>query len=424
MEVSITNINDVEKEISFNVPAAELVPHFDKAYAEYIPKIEIKGFRKGKAPIDLVKKIHGEAIEYDSLSSVASDIYREVVEQRNIKPIGEPALVDMNYKRGEAFAFKIKYEIKPVVQLKDYKGIEIEKVLHKVTDKELEDEILRLRKANSTLAEAQTATDDEHVITADVQELDQSGTPLIGKKDADARFYLGDETLHQQIKDALKGSSAGESKRMTIETKHEDHSHTNHLQITVKKVEKVVLPEFNDELVKKTTKDKVTSTDEFREQLRDDLENYWKERSDRKVIDAIITEVVKRHEITVPESLVRGVQESLLEDVKNRYPNKKLPKEFNEETFREQNHDYASFQAKWFLIREQMIETEKMTVDDADLEKQAEGDAPKMGIEKEKLVSFYKSSDAVKERILSEKLISFLKEKSNITEKVTEEFIE
>ena len=107
MEVSITDITDVEKEISINVPAAELVPHFDKAYAEYIPKIEIKGFRKGKAPLDMIKKIHGEAIEYDSLSTVASNIYREVVEQRNIKPIGEPALVDMNYKRGETFVFKV-----------------------------------------------------------------------------------------------------------------------------------------------------------------------------------------------------------------------------------------------------------------------------------------------------------------------------
>lgn len=424
MEVSITDITDVEKEININVYAAELAPHFDKAYSEYLPKIEIKGFRKGKAPLDLVKKIHGEAIEYDSLSTVASDIYREVIQQRNINPIGEPALVDMNYKRGETFTFKIKYEIKPVVQLKEYQGIKIEKVLHKVTEKELDDEILRMRKANSTLAEAQTATDDEHVITADVQELDPFGTPLIGKKDADARFYLGDETLHQQIKDTLRGASSGESKRLTIETKHEDHSHTNHLEITVKKVEKVVLPDFNDELVKKTTKDKVTSTDQFRTELKADLENYWKERSDRKVIDAIITEVVKRHDVNVPESLVKGVQDSLLEDVKNRYPNKKLPKEFNEKTFREQNHAYASFQAKWFLIRERIIEAEKLTVEEADLEKQAEADAPKMGIEKEKLISFYKSSDAVKERILSEKLITFLKEKSNITEKITEEFVD
>ena len=424
MEVSITDITEVEKEISINVPAGELVPHFEKAYIRHLPNIEIKGFRKGKAPLDLVKKIHGESIEYNALDAVASDVYRQIIEERNIQPIGEPVLTDMDYRRGEAFRFKIKYEIKPSVDLKEYKGIEIEKVLHKVTDQELEDEILRLRKANSTLGEAESVADDEHVVTADVLELDESGTPLIGKRNADMRFYLGDESLNPQIKDALQGTTIGTSRKLSLETKHEDHKHTNRLEFTVKKIEKVLLPEFNDELVKKTTKDKVSTVDEFRKLLREDLESYWKEQSERKLVDAIINEIVKRHEIAVPESLIKGVTDSLLEDVKNRQPNKKFPPEFNEETFRKQNHGYAAFQAKWFLIRERILEAEALTVEDADLERMAETDAPKMGIEKERLITFYKSSDAVKDRILSEKLITLLKAKSNIKETVTEEVID
>src|SRR5258707_2456695 len=117
MDVSITDITDVEKEILINVSAEELGPHFEKAYREYLPKIEIKGFRKGKAPLDLVKQIHGEAIEYNALDSIASEVYRDVIKERDIHPIGDPVLTDMDYKLGEALTFKIKYQIKPSFQL-------------------------------------------------------------------------------------------------------------------------------------------------------------------------------------------------------------------------------------------------------------------------------------------------------------------
>ncbi len=422
MEVSITDITDVEKEIVINVSAEELSPHFEKAYKEYLPKIEIKGFRKGKAPIDLVKKIHGESIEYNSLDTVASNVYRSVIEERKIHPIGEPVLTDINYQRGTNLSFKIKYEIKPVFELKEYKGINVEKIIHTVTEQELDEEILRLRRANSTTIEVDTATDDEHVVTADAQELDESWSPLIGKKNAGMKMYLADETLAPQIKDALKNVSVGEKRRADVETNHQDHQHKHHFEFSVTKVEKVQLPEFNDDLVRKTTKEKVSTAVDFRKQLRDDLEAYWRERSDRKLTDELVREIVNRHQITVPESLIKGVLDSLVEDMRNRYPNKKLPADFNEQTFREQNKGLASFQAKWYLIRERIIENEAITVDDADVERLADTDALRMGIDKARLATFYKNSDAVKDRIVSDKMIQSLITQSKITEKVTEEF--
>ncbi|MBI1808084.1 MAG: trigger factor [Ignavibacteria bacterium] len=421
MEVSITDITDVEKEILIQATADELAPHFEKAYRRYQAKIEIRGFRKGKAPIDLVKKIHGESIEYNSLDTVASDVYRQVVEQNNIKPIGEPVLTDIDYKRGELLTFKIKYEVKPKVELKEYKGISVEKVIHRVTDKEVEDEILRLRKSNSTIQETDVARDDEHIITADIQELDDAGTPIIGRKSADAKLYLADETLYPQIREALRDSAVEMVRRVKVDHEHDGKKHSNNLDITVKKVEKVLLPELNDEFIKNITKEKATSVDEFLKQLRDDLETYWKERTDRKLTDTLIGEIVHRHEVTVPDSLVKGMLESLFEEVKNRYPNKKLPPDFSEEKFRETNKGYATFQARWYLIRECIINTEGITVDDKEIEHLAEIDAPKMGIDKERLLQFYRTSGTVKDRILSDKLMTFLLENQVVTERVTED---
>jgi trigger factor len=424
MEISITDLNEVEKEMMIDVPAEELVPHFDQALKRNLPQIEIKGFRKGKAPLDLIKKIYGESIEYNSLDTVASDVYKKIVKERNINPIGEPVLTDIDYKRGEKLTFKIKYEIKPVVEVKDYKDIVVEKITHKVTDNEIENEILRLRKSNSAMTEAETATDDEHVITADMQELDESGSPLIGKKTPNMRLYLASETIYQQIKEALLGCSVGVTKRVAIETKQQDSKQINHLEFKVKKIEKVNVPDFDDAFIKKITKEKVTTVEDFRKHLRDDLETYWKERSERKLMDDIVGEIVRRHEITVPESIVKGVTDSLVEELTNRYPNKKLPAGFNEKEFREKNRSYAIFQAKWYLIRERIIEVEGLKIDEAAFDRLAETEAPKTGIDKERLLTFYKSSNAVKDRMLSEKLTAFLKEHSKITEKVTEEFID
>lgn len=417
MEVAITDITDVEKEISIQTTPDELIPHFEEAYKNQLPKIEIKGFRKGKAPLEMVKKLHGELIEYNSLDTIATEFYRQIINERNIRPIGEPVLTDINYKRGESLSFKIKYEIKPVIKLQQYKELAIEKTVHTVSESDVENELLRLRQSNSKLEAAQTASDNEHVLTVDVQQLDDSGTPLIGKKNGDMKIYLGGGTVYQQIKDALLNASVGETKRVKFESEREGQTTLNHVDLLVKQIERVVLPEVTDEFVKGITKDKISTVEEFRKGLKDDIQRYATEQDDRAFVDTIVNEIVKRHEFTVPESLVRGITDSLIEDMKNRYPNKQLPPDFNDTTFRETNREYAYLQAKWFLIREEIIQAEGLKVEEADLEAIAEREAPKIGIEKDRLLAFYRTSDSVRDKILTDRLLAFLKEHSVVTEK-------
>jgi trigger factor len=421
MEVTINDISEVQKEIHISTTAEELTPHFEQAYKDYSPKVEIDGFRKGKAPAALVRRLYGEQIEYNALETIASNLYREIIESRKIDPIGEPVLTNIDYKRGEKLTFSVKYEIKPSVELKEFTGIEIEKLVHPVTDAEIDQELLRIRKANHTLENADKAVDTEFVVTSDIQQLDDSGNPLIGKKTVDAKFYLGDEQLLPEIREALVNSAPGDKRRVTTTHEHEDHKHTDLMELTVKTVERVVLPELNDDLVSKVTKGKIATVPEFRTHLRTELEAYWKERSDRRLEDTMISEIVRRHEINVPESLVKGVLDSLVEDLKNRYPGKKLPADFNEASFREGNHGYGVYQAKWFLIREQILKAQKITVEPADIEKLAETDAPKVGIDKEHLLQFYKTSEHVTSRIESEKLMEWLRGQQKITEKITDE---
>lgn len=425
MEAVINDITEVEKEIAIQISAEELLPHFEKAYQRSQRKFAVKGFRKGKAPLELIKKLYGEQIEYDSLDSVASDLYREVAREKNIRPIGEPVLVDMDFKRGSSLAFKIKYEVLPPIHLKEYKGIAVEKLVHTVTDREIEDELQRIRRANASMLETQTVEDDEHVVTADIQELDDTGFPIIGKKSSNQRFYLGDETLPTEVKSALRNASVGEPVRIQHETPHEGHTHKVHLQATVKKIEKIQLPEFDDAFIKKITKEKVATTAEFVDRLRKDLEDYWSQRSERKLLDTLAGEIIRRHDFPVPETLVNGIINRQVEDLKNRFANKSARdglKDFDEAKYRDDARPSAIWQAKWFLVREQIIEKEGLIIDDAELEKLAEEKAEQTSIEKEKLLDFFKKSEDTHRQLLSDKLMTFLKSWSIITEKVTEEF--
>jgi trigger factor len=416
VKFTVQSISDVSHTVEITAASEDLIPHFDKAYSEYRKKIEIRGFRKGKAPIDIVKKLYGDMIENDSLNEIATEFYRQAIKEKELKPIGEPVLVDLDYKRGETFRCKIQYDVRPQIDIKEYKGIEIEKIIHTVTDDEVEKEILRLQRINAVMDAVEAVTDQEHIITADLQDLDDSGAPLIGNRSENIRFYLADEQLEKPFKDALKEAKRGGEYAVEFEHKHDEHSHKVKTLITVKKVEKVTLPVLDNAFVIKATKDKFKTIEELRSNIKEEVIAYWKEKSERQVINSLTAEIIKRHEFQVPESLIRSVLGGLLEEVKNEYPDKRLPAEFNNEKFNEENRPYAVYQAKWALLREELIKAEKITASDEDLEKLAEQESAKIKIPKDRLINYYKSSEQIKDRLVGDKLIKILLDSSKIKE--------
>ena len=421
MQVSINTLSDVKQEATIELTTAELQPHFDEAYTKYRTKVELKGFRKGKAPLEMVKKLYGEAIEHESLDDIANTFFHQAMDEKNIHPIGRPSMVDMDYKRGEKFQFRIEYELKPPVALKTYKGIAVERPVHPVSDEEVNDEIQQILKANSTSTPADTAADDEHVVTADVQELDEAGTPLVGRKSNGVRFYLADHTIAPELRDALRGATVGTTVEAAYESQHGDHSHKARLSITPKSIEKLQLPAFDETMVKKITRDKVSSPDEFKASLRADLDRYWTERSDTKVADDIASELVRTHEVTVPDAFTEALLDSYVEEVRERSRDKALPRGFDEKKYREERRTQAIWQAKWMMIKEAIGDAEKIAVTDEDIDKVAGEEATRIGLEKEKLLVHYKRSDAVRDRILSDKIMAFLKQNAKISDKIITE---
>ena len=416
MEVTIQDLSEVSREVEIKATPEELQPHFNKAYADYRKKVEIRGFRKGKAPVDIIKKLYGDLIEHEALESIASDFYRQTIKEKNLKPIGEPTLIDLDFKHESGVKFKIHYDVRPEIVLKDYKGIEIEKVVHPVTEEDIEEEVLRLRRSNASFQETDAAVDTEHIVTVDMQDVDESGAPIAGKRSPGVRFYLGDENLELPFKKALSNANKGGVYRVQFEHEHGDHKHNVNAELTATKIEKIMTPELDQALVEKMTKGKTVSVEQFRADIRKDLEEYWKQQTERQVVNSLTEEIIKRHEFQVPESLTRNVLDRLLEEMKNESPGKNLPDDFDVEKFNEQNRPYAVYQSKWALLREELIKSEAIDATDEDLAKLAERDAERMKIPIDRLVNYYKSSDQIKDRIIGDKLLKILTDSAIIKE--------
>ncbi|HXG00878.1 MAG TPA: hypothetical protein VNL69_08830, partial [Bacteroidota bacterium] len=256
--------------------------------------------------------------------------------------------------------------------------------------------------------------------TADVQELADDGMPLIGKKSQDVQFELADQNLVPELRDVLARAEVGGRYRVRFSTQHGDHAHQYHIEVTVKRIEKVELPDFNDEFVRKITGDSEMTAEKFLARMREDIQAFWDRESERLLDQAIINELVRMHQFNVPASLVNAYLDSMLEEVRERARNQKRPAQIDEERFRNENRGYATYQAKWEILRRRMIEAEGIAVSDEDIERAAARDAQLLGLEKDRVAMYYRQSQSGQERILTEKLMKLLKDHARITERVVD----
>lgn len=422
MEVTINTISDCDREMIVNMTQEELQPHFKKAYREAAPNLEIKGFRRGKVPMPIIKKMFGPSIEYQTIEEITNETFRKEIEARSINPIGTPTIVNIDFKPGTPLTFKVKFEVKPEFELKDYTSITIEKYIHKTNEKEIQNEIDRLRQMNATFEEAQKVEGDEFVVTADLIDFDEQGNPIPSSKREGMRIYLKEQQTEQEIKDALKEASVGDVKEVKFQHQHGDHTHYVHLQLTVKKIEKVILPPADDALAKKVSNEKFQTLEELKQNIHQDLDEFWKERSERRFESDLLNEIVQQYDFAVPESLVQSVIDTYIDDLKSQQPNRQLPKGFDEQRYRESVRGTAVWQAKWLLIKEQFIAKEKIEISDAEIEAIAETESAKLNIDKARLINFYKTSENALERLKYNRLIDILKQNVKIKEVETDDY--
>ncbi len=431
MDIKINEVSKSEKEIEVSLAYDDIKSNIETEVKKQTRKIQLPGFRKGKVPLHLIKKMYGDALEYEAAEKVANTQFWEISKEQHLHPIGQPQLTDLDFKPGEKLNFKVKYEVMPELEVKDYKNIEIEIPDFKVTDSEVEKEIDYILKSNSTKEDAEEVGEGKNfIISVDIARVDDEGNPLDDVKQQNMELDFANERIQPEILDNARGKKKGETFEFSFtdkrtekdeEGKDKEVSETYQYKAEIKDIKKVVLPELTEDLIKKVTKDKVSTEAELRDQIQKDIEAYYEQQTDEITRGKLISEIIKNNDFTPPASLVSNILEELIkneEEQQKRYGVQKIDRAEAANRLRKS----AENEVKWFLIKNEIQQKEDVKVSDEDLKELAEKDAEKTGIAVDKLLNYYKSSN-YGEKLIDKKLFEFLKENNNINKVDPEKFL-
>lgn len=423
METKINVISEAENELEVSLSYDEILPEIEEAYKEERKNISMPGFRKGKVPTSMLKKMYGEAIEYKASEKIANSKFWNIVDEMGLKPISTPQLVDIDYDFGKKLSFKIKYEVMPQIELKDYKGQDIEKPIFKIKDEDIDKEINHMLKAKAAFEDTEVVEGNSERLTLNLQRLDKDGNPVEGQRSENIKVELDDPKVNPQIPQNAKGKKVGDTFDFTFVDEHyhgeELHKEEFNYSAEIVKIEKIVLPEVTEELVKEISRNKAATLDELKEQTKKNFEDYYNSQTENIFTNQLLDKVIKNNEFAVPKGYVEMLLNRMVENEKENAKRYKVPN-FNEREVRQNLQARAEWNAKWQIILENLARIEEIKVEDADIEEMAKTESERIGIDVEKLMKYFKESNKT-ETLLEEKVVKFLKENNNIIEVDPEE---
>ncbi len=417
METKINTISDFVRELEVTLDYSEIKPEIEAAYKKERAKISIDGFRKGKAPMGMIKKLYGDAIEYRASEDIANTKFWEIVKEQNLEPISTPALADINFEPEKELTFKVQYEVKADIEVKDYSGQKIKKPVFLVKDEDIERDINTMLKSKSDYEEVEKVEDENHRITVDLQRIDENGEAIEGSTARNMVIDLADERVNPNIAKAAIGKNINETFTFsfTDEHKHGEETHKEDFTYTanILDIEKLVMPEITGELVKSLSRNMATDMESWKKSLRETYEKYYEAQSDEIYTNGLLNKIIENNEFTPPQGYVDVLFNRIVESEKEKAKREK--RHFDEEMMKDNIQKQAEWMAKWQIISENIARIEKIEVNDDDLKELAEKEAENTGISVDKLIKYYKDSNRA-DAMLDEKIISYLKENNEIEE--------
>jgi len=415
MEYNVVDINSSEKEVEIKLSYDEIQKDIETEVKKQARSIQMPGFRKGKVPLPMIKKMYGDALEHEASEKVANSFFWKIAEDNKLRPIGQPSMTELKFEPEKDLTFKVKYETIPEIKVKDYKELKFEIPDFVVKEEEVEKEIEYILNSNRSLEDAEQVDGKNFVIDSEITLTEKDGEKITDSKSEKMQIDLASEGIAKEIVDNAKGKKVGESFNFSFKDEHkhkqddgveEVHKQEFKYSVNILGVKKIVLPELNEELIKKVSKDKVTTEEQLREEIKKDIQNYYDQRVEELIRSKLITEIIKNNDFVPPQSLVNNI---LAEYVKSEEEQAKKSKyAFNKEETEKRLLKSAETEVKWYLIKNEIQKLENITVNDDDLKELAEKDSQKTGIPVEKLINYYKTSNQ-SEKTLDIKLFDFLK---------------
>jgi trigger factor len=430
LEFKVNDISQSEKEVEVTFSYDEIRSEIDSEVKKQTSKIQVPGFRKGKVPKHIIKQRYGDSLEFEASEKVANTKFWEIAKEKNLQPIGQPVMTDLDFKIENDFKFKIKYEVIPEIEVKDYTGQLIEVPEINVKQEEVEKEIQHLLRSNSIQEETDLVGDDDnYLLDVELTRTDESGQPIADTKPEKLQIDLSNENVHADIKVNARGKKVGEKfkfhfhdEKMVQNKEGQEEKVVEHFdyEVLILGIKKMTLPEMNEELIKKATKDKLSTEEELRSEIEKNIQNYYDQKAEEFTRNQLIGLIITKNDFTPPSFMVDSILDEMVKSEEERLKKQGM-KKVDTKYLREYLQPSALNEVKWYQLKTEIQKKENIEVNDKDLEELAAKDAEKTGLPVDKLINYYKSSNQV-ERMLDVKLFDFLKEKNEIKKVDPEKF--
>lgn len=415
-------------ELEFTIEKEAFDKAVDAAYRKNVGKMNVPGFRKGKAPKAIIEKMYGKGVFYDdALNALIPDAFEAALDEAGEKPVGQPEF-DIVSLEGDV-VIKAAFPVKPEVTVKNYKGYAVERTVAPTTDEEVDAEIAQVRSRNSRTVDIT----DRPAADGDIAVIDYEGfvdgKPFEGGKGEKHNLTLGSDQFIPGFEAQIVGHNPGDEFDVVV-TFPEDY-HAKELagkEATFKTVLHEIkfneLPALDDDFAKDVSE--FDTFDEYKADVKAKITDRHVKAADAEVEEKLIDALIDNLEADIPEAMFVNETENQLRDYDNRLRMQGLDlgtylkyTGLDLDKMREQFRPRAERQVKTRLALEKIAELENLTVTDEDTEAEIKKIADMYGLETDK-VKEQVSPDMLAEDIKVGKAVDIVKANAVITDKAPE----
>jgi len=410
------------RELELEIPAEEVSKEMERVAKELSRVARVPGFRPGKAPISLIRRKFADDIKGEVLQTLVPDRVEKAVAEQKLTPVSRPEVDKLDFNEGQPLKFRAVFEVLPEFELGKYKSLELEMPVMEITDEDVTKTLDDMRERAAAFAPVA----GRPIENGDFAQLKLMGTPDGGGEPLQADSvlcHIGAEETMEPFNENLRGGNVGDHKNFDVvyPADYPDEKlagKTYHYAVEILGVKNKKLPELNDEFAKDVS-DSAT-LDELKTKVREGLEHQRDHRQKELQREKVLAELVKLHDIPVPQSLVEQQMDIRLERVVRSLAAQGVdPRAVNVDwvTLRRKQEDRAKDDVKAELIVDRIATAETVEVTDEELQQELEHAASHSGDSAEVLrarLTKQGTLDRMKAKLRSDKTLDWLAQNSKI----------
>ncbi|MBI5974204.1 trigger factor [Staphylococcus canis] len=419
--------------LQVTVPAEEVDKALDKAFKKVVKSINVPGFRKGKVPRVIFEQRFGvEALYQDAVDILLPQAYSDAVVETGINPVAQPEIEVTQIEKGKDLKFDATVTVEPEVELGEYKGLEITKQETELTDEELEEAVeQRLESMADMVVKEDGQVEEGNTVNLDFDGY-VDGEQFEGGQADGYDLEIGSGMFIPGFEEQLIGLKVGEEKDVEVTFPEEYHAEelagkaaTFKTKINEIKVKEV--PELDDELASELDSD-ANSVDEFKANLRKQLEEAKQKEADEDQKEEAIIKATDNAKVDIPEAMITTETDRMLQEFAQRIQQQGLDLETyyqisgqSEDDLRKQMAEDAEQRVKTNLTLNAIAEKEDIEVSDEDIDKELETMSKQFNISVEDIKNTLGNTDIVKSDVRIKKVIDLLVNEAKLVDEPTQD---